>query len=206
MNHKLFFLLKRLADLFFAFLFLVLLLPVFLIVGMAVLIFDGWPIFFLQERVGKNWRIFRMYKFRTMPTNAPKFAIGLNFKNSRTKIGAFLRRVNIDELPQLLNIFIGNMSFVGPRPEIKVFADLFRSREKKIFCYKPGLTSPASLTYINEDELLKKYKDKRQAYIEKIVPDKIGIDLRYFKKETLDGDLKIVLTTAKKILMAIFSA
>lgn len=204
MNRKLFFLVKRLADLFLAFLFLMLLSPIFLIVGVVILIFDRWPIFFIQDRVGKNWRIFKMYKFRTMPTNAPKFAIGLDSKNSRTKTGAFLRKVNIDELPQLLNILIGNMSFVGPRPEIKVHADLYHPREKKIFNYKPGLTSPASLIYTNEDKLLKKYKDKRRAYIKNIIPKKIAIDLAYFRIETLGSDLALVLRTAKKIFQTIF--
>lgn len=202
MNRKFFFFVKRFSDLFFAFIFLIILSPIFLFVSIIVLIFDGWPIFFIQDRIGKNWKIFKIYKFRTMPVSAPKFAIGLDFKNSRTRTGVFLRKVNIDELPQLLNIIIGNMSFIGPRPEIKVFADLYLLRDKRIFDYKPGLSSPASLVFSNEDRLLRKYKDKSSAYIKHIVPKKIAIDLAYFKTETIIGNLLIIYKTIVKIFQS----
>lgn len=204
MNRKLFLFIKRSADLFFAFLFLILLSPVFLSVSIIILFFDGWPIFFTQERVGKNWKMFKINKFRTMPTNAPKFAIGLDSKDSRTKTGAFLRKVNIDELPQLINILIGQMSFVGPRPEINKFAKLYRSRETKIFDYKPGLTSPASLVYTNEDIILKKFSNKTAAYLKYIVPKKIAIDLAYFCNETILGDLSVVFKTIGLIFKVFF--
>ena len=149
---------KRIFDLLFSFLGLVILSPFLLVIAILIVIDSKGDIFYLQQRVGKDNKDFNIFKFRTMRPNSDKQGLlTVGAKDSRiTKIGVFLRKYKIDELPQLINVLIGNMSFVGPRPEVRKYVDLYNSEQKKVLTVKPGITDYASIEYSKENELLAK--------------------------------------------------
>ncbi len=195
--------LKRLFDIFFSFLGLVILSPLLLII--AVLIFFGSKggIFYRQIRVGKNGHDFRIFKLRTMYLDADKEGL-LTIGNDDiriTRIGYYLRRSKLDELPQLLNILKGDMSFVGPRPEVRKYVNLYNNEQKKVLNMKPGITDYASIAYSNESEVLKKYKNPEEAYIKEIMPKKLTVNLSYISKNNLLIDLKIIILTFLRIFI-----
>lgn len=150
--------LKRLFDIVFSFVALVLLLPVFIVVAVWIKLDSPGPVFFLQERIGKDFISFKLFKFRSMQTNAEqKGQLTVGMRDSRiTASGYFLRKYKIDELPQLINVLIGEMSFVGPRPEVKKYVDLYNEQQRKVLSVKPGITDYASLQFSNENEILGK--------------------------------------------------
>ena len=194
--------LKRLFDLIFSILGLMFLSPLFLIFSILILIDSKGNVFYIQQRVGKNSKDFKLFKFRTMAENSDKaglLTIG-NDDNRITNIGSWLRRYKLDELPQLINIFIGDMSFVGPRPEVRKYVDLYNYGQLKVLAIKPGLTDYASLKYINESEILASYSDPEKAYIDKIMPEKLALNLQYIKQQSFLTDIKILAKTVVGII------
>ncbi len=156
---------------------------------------------FKQERVGQNWEIFYIYKFRTMQIRETSNDNGVtSADDSRiTKIGKILRNYKLDELPQLINVLWGKMSFVGPRPELKKFAMVYRNDYDKILKLKPGISDYASIKYYNESNLLKECENPEIYYLNNILPDKINLNKRYISEASFSTDFKIIITTLKTI-------
>jgi lipopolysaccharide/colanic/teichoic acid biosynthesis glycosyltransferase len=179
----------------------ILFFPLIIAISVIILISSGYPIFFLQERVGKDWRIFKIIKFRTMLKNADKMGINISsFNDSRiTAIGRFLRKFKLDELPQIFNVLIGNMSLVGPRPELLKYAEYYADDYSEILKIKPGITDYASIEFKDESILLNDSIDNEKIYLNKILPRKISLYKKYLKEVNLKTDLKIILTTFKVI-------
>ena len=193
---------KRIFDLLFSFLGLVILSPFLLVIAILIVIDSKGDIFYLQQRVGKDNKDFNIFKFRTMRPNSDKQGLlTVGAKDSRiTKIGVFLRKYKIDELPQLINVLIGNMSFVGPRPEVRKYVDLYNSEQKKVLTVRPGITDYASIEYSNENELLARSENPEKTYIEEIMPAKLELNLKYIKEASLLTDIKIIFKTFAKIV------
>jgi len=172
--------------------------PIWIIVSLAIIITDGRPILFSQMRIGQNGKLFRLYKFRSMKNVKSSTTVAAAEQNRISKLGSFLRRSKIDELPELFNIMRGDMSFVGPRPDVPGYADKLTGEDKDILKLKPGLTGPASLKYYDEEDLLAKQKDPQKYNDEVIFPDKVRINLLYMKNWTFWMDMKFILNTAIK--------
>ncbi len=194
--------LKRLFDIVFSFFGIIILLPLFIIISIAILINDGFPIFYLQERIGLNFKPFTLLKFRSMYNKQNSNSlITIGNKDPRiTKIGYFIRKYKIDELPQLINVFKGDMSLVGPRPEVKKYVDLYDVQQQKILSIKPGITDYASIAYSNENELLAKSNDPENTYVNEIMPHKLMLNLKYIQDQSFWVDIKIILKTIQKII------
>lgn len=191
---------KRLFDIIFSFFLFVILSPVMLVIVVWIVIDSEGSPFFNQVRVGKGGNEFVLYKFRTMKAvdRGPQITIG---KDSRiTSVGRTLRKYKLDELPQLLNILKGDMSFIGPRPEVPRYVALYNEEQKKVLSVKPGLSDPASLAYFNEAELLGKAADPEKLYTEEIMPAKLKLNLEYIQYQSFTYDFKIILNTIGKIL------
>jgi lipopolysaccharide/colanic/teichoic acid biosynthesis glycosyltransferase len=193
---------KRAFDLFAATLGLVILSPVLLAVAFLIKLTSRGPIFFTQVRVGRNFRPFRIYKFRTMVPAAPSLAGALTVgEDSRiTWIGRWLRKAKIDELPQLLNILKGDMSLVGPRPEVPRYVEMFRQDYEEILRVRPGLTDVASLKYRDEARILGEAPDPEQSYIHYVLPDKIRLAKEYLGRASFFSDLGLILATVSGLL------
>lgn len=192
---------KRLFDIMFSVFVLLLLLPFFVIIIILIKISSQGGIFFIQKRVGKNFREFNMYKFRTMKPDSEKSGL-LTIGNNDvriTKVGNFLRKYKLDELPQFINVLKGDMSVVGPRPEVKKYVDLYNEKEKRILSIRPAITDNASVAFSNESEILAKYSNPEEAYIKEIMPQKLKIYLNYVEHRSFLSDLKILYTTFIKI-------
>jgi lipopolysaccharide/colanic/teichoic acid biosynthesis glycosyltransferase len=191
----------RFFDLFFSLFGLILLLPFFLIIGIAIVIDSRGGIFFTQERVGKNNLNFRLVKFRTMHSGAGnRGGLTIGTRDSRiTNTGFFLRKYKLDELPQLINVLKGEMSLVGPRPELRKYVDLYSEEQKKILAVRPGITDIASLEYINENEILGASSDPERTYIEQIMPAKLELNRKFIKDPRLGNYFQIIGLTMKKI-------
>lgn len=192
---------KRILDLFGSILGLLILSPVFIMVFIWIKWDDGGKIFFVQSRVGKGNRDFNMFKFRSMKEGSDKKGLlTVGSADARiTKPGLFLRRYKLDELPQLLNVLKGDMSLVGPRPEVRKYVDLYTSEQRKVLQVKPGITDPVSLRYFDESELLAKSANPEKTYIEEIMPQKLLLALAYAEKSTVLLDFKIIFLTIKRI-------
>jgi len=189
---------KRLFDIFFSFLGLVVLSPLFVFLSVLIKLDSKDPVFYGGERVGKNGTLFKMYKFRTMRVDADKMAGGPSCADDDpriTKLGGLLRKYKLNELPQLINVLKGDMSFVGPRPEVQSEVETYSEEEKRILTVKPGITDYASLTFHDEGEILKGAVDPHQAYREKIRPGKLKLALKYVDKQSFWVDLKILANT-----------
>lgn len=193
---------KRFFDTLFSLLTLIILSPVFLLISMLIMLSSKGGIFFKQERIGKNGNPFNLFKFRTMKPGSDKLGlITVGGRDPRiTGIGYFLRKYKIDELPQLFNILKGEMSFVGPRPEVKKYVDRYSEEQKKILNIKPGLTDYASIEFYNESEILAEYDDPEQAYIKEIMPKKLSLNLKYIQESGFFTDCKIMAKTILRIL------
>ncbi|MES2284816.1 MAG: sugar transferase [Bacteroidota bacterium] len=194
--------LKRIFDIFFSFIGLVILLPFFIIIALLIVIDSPGGVFYKQARVGKNNIDFYLFKFRSMRTGADKKGLlTVGGRDSRiTRMGYFIRKYKIDELPQLLNVFLGDMSLVGPRPEVRKYVDLYNEKQKMVLSVKPGITDYASIEYSNENELLGKAENPEQVYIEEIMPAKLKLNLKYIDEQGLITDLKIIFKTIGKIV------
>lgn len=194
---------KRAFDLLFGIIGLLLLLPIFLFVSILIVIDNGLPVFFVQKRIGKDLKEFGLVKFRSMRklrTNETDIQITIGKNNRITKVGAFLRHYKIDELPQLINIVRGHMSFVGPRPEVPKYVALYTQEQKKIFSIRPGLTDYASIKYKDESTLLANSNDPEKFYVEKVMQDKLNINLEYVSNLSFWRDIIIIKETIKAIL------
>jgi len=189
---------KRIFDISASLFGLLLLAPVFLCVGIWILLEDGRPVFFLQERVGRGGKPFRLWKFRSMRA-AGAGGGGLLLTVGRdpriTRSGAWLRKTKIDELPQLWNVFKGEMSLVGPRPEVTRYVDQYSPGQREILEFTPGVTDPASLEFGNESELMAGAADPEAKYLQDILPRKLAISLHYARQATFWTDLQIILKT-----------
>ena len=192
----------RLLDIVLSLLGLIFLLPIFLILAVWMKFDSQGSIFFRQIRVGKDGRDFRIYKFRTMIVNAEKMGIiTIGERDPRiTNSGYFLRKYKLDELPQLINVLKGEMSFVGPRPEVRKYVEMYNQEQLKILTVKPGITDYASIEYINEDEILGKSLDPEKTYIEEIMPQKIKYNMKYINNKTVIEYFKIIFLTIIKII------
>ena len=187
---------KRFFDFFTSFIALLVFSPVFLVIILLIKIKMPGKVFFRQFRVGKNAHLFKMVKFRTMLENHGGNSISVKGESRITPLGATLRKYKLDELPELWNILLGDMSFVGPRPDVPGYADLLRGNDRLILKLKPGLTGPASLKYVNEEDLLANQTDPKNYNDTVIFPDKVRINLNYFHQRSFLLDLKIILYTA----------
>lgn len=192
----------RLLDIVLSLLGLIFLLPIFVILAVWIKFDSQGSIFFRQIRVGKDGKDFRIYKFRTMIVNAEKMGIiTIGERDPRiTNSGYFLRKYKLDELPQLINVLKGEMSFVGPRPEVRKYVKMYNQEQLKILTVKPGITDYASIEYINEDEILGKSSDPEKTYIEEIMPQKIKYNMKYINNKTVIEYFKIIFLTIIKII------
>lgn len=192
---------KRLFDIIFSFLVLLFFLPFGLIIALIILFSSRGGIFYRQERIGRNGVPFRLFKFRTMRKDSDKVGqLTVGMRDPRiTAIGYFLRKYKLDEFPQFINVLIGDMSVVGPRPEVKEYTDLYSDDQRKILSVKPGITDYASLAYFDENRLLGDSENPRKTYIEEIMPAKIQLNQKYLKNPTITHDLKIIFKTIRQI-------
>ncbi len=193
---------KRLFDFFVSLVSLCLLSPFLIGIGLIILASSKGGIFYTQLRVGKDRKLFRLYKFRTMRPDAESSGqLTVGMRDPRiTAIGFFLRKYKLDELPQLLNVLKGDMSIVGPRPEVPKYVDMYTEMQLRVLTVRPGLTDYASLEYINENEVLGKAADPEKTYVEEVMPDKLRLNLRYIAEQGLRTDLWIIKKTFLGIL------
>ena len=194
--------LKRLFDVVLSVIGILLLFPILLLISILIKLDSKGPILFIQGRVGKNNKDFYIFKFRTMSVQSDKKGLlTLGNNDSRiTRMGYVLRRYKIDEFPQLINILKGDMSFVGPRPELRYYVNFYNDDDMRIFEVRPGITGLASLKYRNEVELLKAAKDPEAFFIKTIIPDKLKYNKVYISKRNFIFDLKLIGLTIVKVI------
>lgn len=192
---------KRISDFFSALLVLLIGFPFFFIIGIWIALESRGGVFYRQERIGKNGKPFGLLKFRSMRKDADKNSrITVGNRDPRiTRSGRWIRKFKIDEFPQLLNVMKGEMSVVGPRPEVKEYVDLYTKEQRKVLSVTPGLTDYASIEYIKENELLAKSDDPQKTYIEEIMPAKLALNLQYIKDQSFGTDLRVIFKTIFKI-------
>ncbi|WP_127579921.1 sugar transferase [Paenibacillus koleovorans] len=192
---------KRLFDLIFAAVGLVLVSPLLLIAAILIKLTSQGPIFFKQIRIGMGQKEFKIFKFRTMYINAETQGTQITIgRDPRiTSIGHYLRTYKLDELPQLFNVLRGEMSLVGPRPEVPRYVKFYQEEQKKVFRVRPGITDYASIKYFDENRLLGEVKDPEDFYIHKIMPDKLDLNLQYIREMSLKKDMQIILFTVIRI-------
>ncbi len=187
----------RLCDILFSLIGLLLLMPIWLIVSLWIVLDDPGPVFYRQQRVGRGGIDFGLLKFRSMRVGADKMSlITVGERDPRiTRAGYYIRKYKIDELPQLWNVFIGDMSLVGPRPEVRRYVDCYTDEQKRVLEIRPGITDYASIEYIDENRILAQADDPDKTYIEDIIPAKIALNMRYIEHQTLGEYLKIIFLT-----------
>lgn len=192
---------KRCFDIFASFIGLLLLLPVFIVISIIIVLDSKGGVFYRQVRVGKNNVDFKLYKFRSMATGSDKKGLlTVGGKDSRvTRSGYYIRKYKLDELPQLLNVLFGDMSLVGPRPEVRKYVEMYNAEQLKVLSVKPGITDYASIEYSNENELLAKSSEPEKTYIEEIMPAKLLLNQKYISEQGLLTDLRIIFKTIAKI-------
>ncbi|MET3287798.1 UNVERIFIED_CONTAM: lipopolysaccharide/colanic/teichoic acid biosynthesis glycosyltransferase [Brevibacillus sp. OAP136] len=188
---------KRLVDLCCSIVGLVLFSPLFLVLSIWIKLDSSGPVFFRQKRIGKGGHVFLIYKFRTMIVDAEKQGKQITVGDDRriTRCGTILRKYKLDELPQLINVIRGEMSLVGPRPEVPAYVQLYDDQQRRVFTVSPGLTDEASIKYRHENQLLQVAEDAERTYIEVIMPDKLRINLRYLETASIRKDLGIIFKT-----------
>jgi lipopolysaccharide/colanic/teichoic acid biosynthesis glycosyltransferase len=193
---------KRLFDIFFSGIGLIVLFPFFVFLSLLIVIDSKGGVFYKQVRVGKNGLDFNLFKFRSMIVDSEKQGLlTVGGRDPRiTKIGCFIRKYKIDELSQLINVFIGDMSLVGPRPEVRKYVDLYNPEQLKVLSVKPGITDNASILYFNENDLLAKSSNPEETYIKEVMPEKLKLNLKYIKNYNTLSDIKIIFKTVSKVL------
>ena len=196
-KRKLQLLLKRAMDAAVSGCALLVLWPVLLLIALAIKIDDPGPVFYRQVRVGRNGREFRIYKFRTMVVDADKkgLAITVGRDNRITRMGRILRKTKLDELAQLINVFTGEMSFVGPRPEVPKYVNMYTPYQRQVLLVRPGITDYASIAYRNENDLLAGAEDPEKMYIDVIMPDKIELNMKYLREISPLADIRLIFAT-----------
>lgn len=192
---------KRAFDLLSSISGLIILSPLFILISIWVKTSSKGPIFFVQKRVGKDFKEFNLYKFRSMVADAPKKGLQITSGDDPriTKVGQFIRKTKIDELPQLINVIKGEMSLVGPRPEVKKYVDIKKDDYKKVLSVHPGITDLAAIEFRDEEKILEGFEDKEKAYINEVLPQKIALYYKYIDNITFKSDIKIILQTLKVI-------
>jgi len=193
---------KRLFDIIFSSIVLLLFLPFGVVIALIILFTSRGGVFYIQERIGKKGKPFGLYKFRTMRKDADKAGkLTVGMRDPRiTGIGYFLRKYKLDEFPQFINVLIGEMSVVGPRPEVEEYTEMYSESQQDILKVKPGITDYASLQYYDENRLLGESDNPRETYINEIMPAKIELNRKYIDNPTLSQDLKIVWMTFLKVM------
>ena len=193
--------LKRIFDITLSLFGLIILLPFMLIIAILIKFDSKGTIFFKQIRVTKDGKEFKIFKYRTMKVGSDKYSqITVGQDERITKIGSFLRKYKLDEIPQLINVLIGDMSLVGPRPEVPKYVALYTDEQKEILKVRAGITDYASIEFSDENDLLASEKNPEEAYIEKIMPKKIELNKKYLSEISVLTDIRIILLTIKKIL------
>lgn len=191
----------RLLDIIFSFLGLLILSPFLIIVYIAIIIESRGGGFYKQIRVGKDGKRFMLYKFRSMRVDSDsKSQITIGARDPRiTKTGLFVRRFKIDELPQLLNVLKGDMSLVGPRPEVPLYVDMYTEKQRRVLSVLPGITDYASIRYVDENEILGKAENPHQTYIDEILPNKLKLNMEYIENRSVKEYFKVIFLTLVKI-------
>lgn len=187
----------RILDILFSLLGLIVLAPVLVLLACIIRASSRGPVFYMQKRVGKNGKDFRLFKFRSMHVNADrKGLLTVGGKDNRiTKVGYFLRKYKLDELPQLFNVLAGDMSVVGPRPEVRKYVDLYNDEQRKVLNVLPGITDYASIAFRNENELLGRSPNPEQLYITEILPKKIELNFSYINDRSMKKYFTIIFQT-----------
>jgi len=194
----------RLFDLIFSLLGLIILSPFFLIIAIWVKVTSRGPVLYKQKRIGKNGKEFRVLKFRSMYVDADKRGLlTVGGKDPRiTNAGVYIRKYKLDELPQLWNVLIGQMSIVGPRPEVKKYVDMYNDEQKKILHVRPGITDLASIKYRNENEILEAQSEPERYYIEHLMPEKIELNKKFIESPTINNYFRIIFLTVKNVFIS----
>jgi len=192
---------KRVFDVVATTIGAVLLLPLIVLVVVWIKLSSEGPLFYIQKRVGKNFKEFDLYKFRSMVVNADKVGPSVTSGDDPriTKVGKIIRKTKIDELPQLLNVLKGDMSLVGPRPEVMKFVKEKKEQYKRVLSVKPGITDNAAIEFRDEETIMQQYKDKEKAYIDIVLPQKIDLYNQYIDNIGFINDIKLILKTLKVI-------
>lgn len=193
---------KRLFDIVVSIVILLCILPFGILLSIWIALESAGGVFYKQERIGKNGVPFYLFKFRSMRKDADKQGrLTIGMKDNRiTKSGQFIRKYKLDEFPQFLNVLKGEMSIVGPRPEVKEYVDLYTPEQAKVLEVKPGITDYASLEYFDENRILGESDDPQKTYVEEVMPAKLRLNMKYIAKPTLSTDVKIMWSTFKKII------
>jgi lipopolysaccharide/colanic/teichoic acid biosynthesis glycosyltransferase len=193
---------KRIFDIVASFIGLLILSPLFLFLGIWISMESKGGIFYKQIRVGKNGVDFKLWKFRSMVPDADKKGLlTVGGRDPRiTRAGYFLRKYKLDELPQLINVLLGDMSVVGPRPEVRIYVDLYTAEQRQVLSVRPGITDYASLEYFEENELLAKSENPEETYICEVMPAKLKLNARYIKDVSFLTDIKIIMRTILRII------
>ncbi len=192
----------RFFDFILSLVGLVVLAPIFIVLAIWIKVDSTGPVFYKQVRVGQNGIDFGLFKFRSMVVDADKKGLitvgGLDPRITRS--GYFIRKYKLDELPQLINVLVGDMSLVGPRPEVRKYVDLYTDEQQKVLSVKPGITDYASIEYMDENEILGKSSDPEKTYIEEIMPEKIKYNMKYIQNKNVSEYFKIIFLTLLKIV------
>ena len=193
---------KRAMDIVLSACALAVLWPLLLLIALAIWIDDPSPVFYRQVRVGRNGKTFRIFKFRSMVMDADKKGLAITVgRDSRiTRVGAVLRKTKLDELAQLLNVLLGQMSFVGPRPEVPKYVELYTPYQRQVLLVRPGITDYASIAYRNENDLLAGAPNPETMYIEQIMPDKIELNMKYLREISPLADIRLILKTIVAVI------
>ena len=189
---------KRTFDISLSLFGLLLLFPFFFIVALLLKITSVGPVFYNQKRVGKDFNVFKIHKFRTMIVDADQKGLKITVGDHDpriTSIGRFLRKYKLDELPQLFNVLKGEMSIVGPRPEVEKYVKLYNDKQKRVLSIRPGITDLASIKYRDESEIIRTFDDPETGYIQEIMPKKLTLNLEYIKSQSIFLDIKIIFKT-----------
>ena len=194
--------LKRVFDIVMSILGIIVMLIPMILISIAIKATSKGPVLFRQVRVGKDFKNFRINKFRTMVTDAEKkgMQITVGEDNRITKVGHFLRKTKLDEFPQLFNVLLGEMSFVGPRPEVPRYVELYDESQKNVLKVRPGITDLASIEFRDESSILALSEDPEKAYIQKVLPEKLRLNMEYIKNLSLFYDIKLILKTLVRIV------
>ena len=193
---------KRTMDIVLSACALAVLWPLLLLIALAIWIDDPGPVFYRQVRVGRNGKTFRIFKFRSMVMDADKKGLAITVgRDSRiTRVGTVLRKTKLDELAQLLNVLFGQMSFVGPRPEVPKYVELYTPYQRQVLLVRPGITDYASIAYRNENDLLAGAPNPEAMYIEQIMPDKIELNMKYLREISPLADIRLILKTIVAVI------
>lgn len=193
---------KRFFDIVLSLIGLLILAIPMVIIALIIKLGDGGSVFFKQERVGRDHQVFNILKFRTMVEDAPEKGGQITIGQDKriTKVGGFLRKYKLDELPQLINVFVGHMSLVGPRPEVPKYVRLYDKTQSQVLLVRPGITDLASISYRSESDILAQAEDPERAYIEEIMPEKLRLNIEYINKMSLLYDLRLIFRTLKVVV------